>query len=624
MTPPTNIVLVWMRNNLRTHDNCCLTYASSLNADVVAPVFVVDSRLCGMGARTWKHLKRLGVHRAKFLSETVADLHAALARLGSVLITHAGISHVVLGSVARALLVHAVNRQAATSAAAQRLGDSETAHEPHVILTLVYSEEWAPEEMEIAEAVVHELEAVVQSVESSALACELGLRIQLRVQIEYDLLLYKPSDMPFRSVADAPDQLTAFAAALADTPVCAPVPPPEPGSLPLGFLYSALSDVTAPELALSTMAPRLTAAPSVFPHGDLRVAPASDAVLGDESLVTHFMGGERAALERMQRYVFDERSLETYKKTRNSVAGQAYSSKFAAWLANGSLSARQIHATLRQASETMPAQSVDFLHFELQVREFYRWYLWKHREACFRWYGVNGLLPSGTVRPELRHYTIGRSEAPADETREAAFEAWVCGRTGYPFVDAAMRELYHTGFQAHRSRLNCASFLVMDLCVDWRLGADYYEAMLIDYDVSINYGNWHAVTGLGATRFHHYNVVSDGKQYDPRGLYVRAWVPELARLPDEYVHCPWQAPADVLAAAGVRLGETYPQRVWTLRWGRGRGAGGSAGGGGRGSARSHAVPPGTRRLAGEVPNEHGEGDEAGDQVAGGEAGPVDV
>ncbi len=147
---------------------------------------------------------------------------------------------------------------------------------------------------------------------------------------------------------------------------------------------------------------------------------------------------------------------------------------------------------------------------------------------------------------------------------DAALGAWQRGQTGYPIVDAGMRELWKTGWMHNRVRMVAASFLVKDLRLDWRAGERWFADTLVDADPAANPANWQWVAGSGADAapyFRIFNPVLQGEKFDPDGRYVRTHVPELARLPDRWLHRPFEAPAAVRAAAGVRLGETYPAPI---------------------------------------------------------------
>jgi deoxyribodipyrimidine photo-lyase len=143
-------------------------------------------------------------------------------------------------------------------------------------------------------------------------------------------------------------------------------------------------------------------------------------------------------------------------------------------------------------------------------------------------------------------------------------EAWRAGRTGYPIVDAGMRELLATGYMHNRVRMICASFLAKDLLVDWRVGAAYFMEHLVDGDVANNTVGWQWAASVGADAqpyFRVFNPRAQGERFDPGGDYTRRWVPELANVPGEYIHEPGRMPADVQQAAGCRIGVDYPEPI---------------------------------------------------------------
>ncbi|MCY3600105.1 MAG: deoxyribodipyrimidine photo-lyase [Gemmatimonadetes bacterium] len=145
-----------------------------------------------------------------------------------------------------------------------------------------------------------------------------------------------------------------------------------------------------------------------------------------------------------------------------------------------------------------------------------------------------------------------------------ALAAWQEGRTGYPIVDAGMRELWHTGWMHNRVRMIAASFLTKDLLIHWRDGEAWFWDTLVDGDLANNVANWQWVAGSGADAqpfFRIFNPVRQAEKFDPAGAYVRRWVPEIARLPDRWLHQPWEAPPNVLGEAGVELGRDYPHPI---------------------------------------------------------------
>jgi len=143
-------------------------------------------------------------------------------------------------------------------------------------------------------------------------------------------------------------------------------------------------------------------------------------------------------------------------------------------------------------------------------------------------------------------------------------KAWQQGETGYPFVDAGLRQLWSTGWMHNRVRMVVASFLVKDLRIDWQRGAEWFWDTLVDADLANNTLGWQWTAGCGADAapyFRIFNPVGQGEKFDPEGEYVRRWVPELAGLPARWIHRPWEAPPDVLEKSGVRLGEDYPEPI---------------------------------------------------------------
>jgi len=165
--------------------------------------------------------------------------------------------------------------------------------------------------------------------------------------------------------------------------------------------------------------------------------------------------------------------------------------------------------------------------------------------------------------PQIAHAAF-RPEYDAMPWRDdpVGLTAWKRGRTGYPIVDAGMRELWTTGFMHNRVRMIVASFLVKHLLIDWRAGEAWFRDTLVDADLASNMQNWQWVAGSGADAapyFRIFNPVTQGQKFDADGRYVRRWVPELGRTPDKWLHAPWNAPPGVLEQVGIRLGRDYPR-----------------------------------------------------------------
>ena len=135
---------------------------------------------------------------------------------------------------------------------------------------------------------------------------------------------------------------------------------------------------------------------------------------------------------------------------------------------------------------------------------------------------------------------------------------WKEGRTGFPLVDANMREMAATGFMSNRGSQNVASYLALDLNHDWRAGADHFESQLVDYDVCSNWGNWCQAAGLTGGRLNKFNVVKQSRDYDAAGDYLRTWLPELKNVPARWVHEPWRMPPAEQEASGCVVGRDYP------------------------------------------------------------------
>lgn len=189
--------------------------------------------------------------------------------------------------------------------------------------------------------------------------------------------------------------------------------------------------------------------------------------------------------------------------------------------------------------------------------------LWHDFAAYALWHAP--ALPDRPQRPSMGALRWRRERR--------AFRAWARGQTGIPIVDAGMRQLWHTGWMHNRVRMITASFLVKHLLADWVEGEQWFWDTLVDADLATNSVSWQWIAGTGADSapfYRVFNPVTQSRRFDADGAYIRRWVPELARLPDPALHAPFEAPADVLDAVGVRLGRDYPKPVIELAAGRDR------------------------------------------------------
>ncbi len=246
--------------------------------------------------------------------------------------------------------------------------------------------------------------------------------------------------------------------------------------------------------------------------------------------------GELGARKRLFRFLDCKIDLYPVHRDRLDLDG---TSRLSAHLHFGEISPRQILAA------TPPSSGGDKFLAELGWREFSHHLLYAHPELSWR-----------NFNPRFDGFPYRKDDA--------ALEAWRRGRTGYPLVDAAMRELWTTGHMHNRARMIAASFLAKHLLIDWREGERWFWDTLADADEANNAASWQWVAGCGADAAPYFRIFSpvlQGEKFDPDGAYVRAHRPELARLPAAWIHKPWAAPETVLARAGVRLGETYPRRI---------------------------------------------------------------
>ena len=259
-----------------------------------------------------------------------------------------------------------------------------------------------------------------------------------------------------------------------------------------------------------------------------------------EGLRDRWVPGEAGAMERLDTFL--DTGAEDYDNLRNFPAIPA-TSNISPHLHIGDISPRQIWKI-----------TVDRLGWTKETEKFLKEIVW--REFA---YHVFYYLPE--IPEEPMH---NRFDAFPWREDTAALLAWQTGQTGYPMVDAGMRELWQTGHMHNRVRMITASFLVKHLLLPWQQGEAWFWDTLVDADLAVNAFSWQWVAGCGADAapyFRIFNPITQGQKFDPNGTYIRTYVPEIADLPDKYLHTPWAAPNDVLHDAGVKLDETYPRPI---------------------------------------------------------------
>lgn len=242
-----------------------------------------------------------------------------------------------------------------------------------------------------------------------------------------------------------------------------------------------------------------------------------DFTLPDYKAVQPFLeGGEDAALRRLQYYTFETELLTVYRWSRNKSLGLDYSSKLSPFLALGCISPRTIYQVVQNYElKIKKNQSTWWLIFELVWRDYFTFKSMRFGDAIFYDKGFKG-------------------KQVEFENDNEKFQKWQHGMTGIPFIDAHMRQLNATGYMSNRGRVNCASYFVKDLNINWTWGAAYFESKLIDYDVSANWLNWH----MQAFEIYYTNPVHQSLKYNAND-YLAKWIPELGHIKDNRIHAPW-------------------------------------------------------------------------------------
>jgi len=497
---------------------------------------------------------RCGPHRARFLAESVWDLKTDLEYQGSSLVLRAGL----VGDVLEDMLA----------------GFKNSEKETQVVGIWMTDEEGVEEKRE---------ERAVRRI-----ADKQGIDFRLWVDEKYFI---DDRDIPFDNPRKYPDVFTSYRKSvepLRDAPrkvlskpkslppLPDPLPPQkEPFSIPDQYddFETALLKPLEAKPLLQDIAP--------FPKGTKSASP--------------FKGGSKAGLERIQ-HLIGSGAMTNYKDTRNGLLGLDFSTKLSAWLALGCITARQVHSQLLDFEAGRDDQykgtqgygkgenkGTAAVRFELLWRDYMR--------LCTRKYGPR-LFQIGGFRADDSYTWKTPDEEGSDPEVKEAFERFLNGTTGTGLIDASQRELYHTGYTSNRARQNVASYLAKHLGMNWKLGAEWYESLLTDYDLSNNWGNWQYVSGVGNDprgEARVFNPVKQAVDYDPQGEYVKAWVEELRPLKEpQEIFQVWKVEPEKRKEFGLEgniMAEKPLKKIEFRVGGKGGRGGGKYGGNSRGSNR---------------------------------------
>ncbi|MFV8336078.1 DASH family cryptochrome [Flavobacterium sp. RSP29] len=330
------------------------------------------------------------------------------------------------------------------------------------ISSVYYQEEWTSEELEV-------LENIKSKVPDS-----------VALKATYNQFLFHPASIPF-AIESIPNVFTQFRN------------------------QCEKSTKVRPKYTVQPLSPEnLILDKTVIPT--MEILGFADFEM-DSRTAFPFRGGENEALKRMKNYFWETKKLSVYKLTRNGLIGADFSSKFSPWLANGSISAKTIYwEIIKYEQEVEKNDSTYWLVFELIWRDYFKYISMKNGNSIFK---IGGILD--------KNYDW--------KNNQSAINNWINGNTQEPFVNANMIELQQTGWMSNRGRQNVASYFAKNLLLDWRIGAAYFEAMLIDYDVHSNYGNWMYVSGVGNDpRDRKFNIKLQAENYDGQSKFQQLWL----------------------------------------------------------------------------------------------------
>lgn len=495
--------LVWFKGtDLRLRDNLAVSTAHR-TCDQVVHTFVVDPANFRLSPT---NSAKYSFKRLRFLGESLADLHTSLKLNGSRLNVIVGPTDIALSNIASGL------------------GNCN----------FYFHDEYIYEERQLLTRTLSALKPICDELHP----------------FWGGATLYEPEDLtePISQL----EQFTAFRKAMEGVPIKAPISQPEvfrTSPCIAAFESSECILIRDEQMNVSGIIHALRS----VAESELCNSNNDDLYLFGSHLAPLVSGGESFGWSRIEYYILSGTGrLSCYKDTRNGMVGMDFSSKLSYWLSTGSITARQIALAVQQyeSDSGISNDSTRFLLFELLWRDYMKFYGMRWKEKMFCLGGPQG--------------EVGRKKQPW-RTDVHLISAWKNGKTGYPLIDANMRELYSTGYMSNRGRQIVASFLVRDMGQDWRVGAEYFESQLLDFDVCSNYGNWQYSAGVGSDPRddRYFNIIKQGICYDPEAKYMKLWCPELSHLPAELLHDPYLISSSVRRAYGVEE-DMYPSRCVDL------------------------------------------------------------
>ncbi|GJC82826.1 putative cryptochrome DASH, mitochondrial [Colletotrichum liriopes] len=539
----TNILIYLLRHDLRIADNPILHHLSTTSDHGfthVLPVYVFPAHQIEISGFLREGTKspypearsqigkfwRCGPHRTKFVAQSVWNLKESLESVGSGLSLRAG----KFGDVVGDLLQSFADKQ-------QKVG------------AIWMTAEEAVEEKQDEGAV--------------SVACEKhGVAFKTWLDEKYFI---DDRDLHFKSPDELADVFTAFRKTqepLREKPRPT-LPRPKKGSLP-----------PCPDLSIIPPQQKPFQIPSTYDALESALLKPLTSPFTEEpkfpenaQSVHPFRGGEDVAIERLD-HLIKTGSMSSYKDTRNGLLGVDFSTKLSAYLSFGCLTSRQIHEALVRFEDGQDDkfketsgygkgenEGTKAVRFELLWRDYMRLCTMKFRGKLFRVTGFKGDTTPKWKSADPKHVVSDDNLGASVDDIQNILKRFLDGTTGMGLIDASQRELYHTGYTSNRARQNVASFLTKHLGIDWRYGAEWYEYLLVDYDVSSNWSNWQYVAGVGNdprgdNRI--FNPVKQAFDYDKGGEYVKAWVVETREVEKlENVFQLWTTPQEELERLGL-------------------------------------------------------------------------